>query len=548
MDLEKFADALPVPPVLKAKGLRGGIPYYKVTMKQAKQKLHRDLPPATVWGYNGMYPGPTFEVRRNQPILVKWKNKLPAEHFLPVDQSVHGAGPDQPAVRTVVHLHEGRVAPESDGYPEAWFTKDFARVGPRFVQKYTYYPNCQRPAALWYHDHAIGITRLNVYAGLAGFYILRDEEEEALQLPSGEFEIPLLIQDRAFYPNGELFYPIQPGHQPPPAPQPEMPIHPALPNPSVVPEFFGTAILVNGKVWPYLEVEPRKYRFRILNGSNGRFYGIALSSGQPFIQIGTDGGLLEKPTSLPHFILAPAERIDVIIDFSNHIGQNIVLTNDAKAPFPNGHDPSANLRNIMQFRVLSNLSAPDQGRIPDTLSCLEQLHPSHAVTVRKSTLVETKDTYGRPKLLLDHLEWDHPLTETPSNGATEIWELYNPTRDTHPIHLHLVTFQILNRASFTGDPKSSALKVGLPKPPDPSERGWKDTVCANPGEVTRIIARFGPYPGIYPWHCHILEHEDHEMMRPFKVLDHPNFHPCQPFPGECPDDSFSQCFGCHKNK
>lgn len=543
MSLEKFVDALPIPPVLKAKDKRDNIPFYEVTMKQVEQKLHRDLPPTTVWGYNGMYPGPTFEVRRNHPILVKWKNALPFEHLLPVDRTIHGAEPDKPSVRTVVHLHEGRVRPENDGYPEAWFTRNFENVGPKFVHEVYYYPNCQRPATLWYHDHALGITRLNVYAGLAGFYLLRDKKEEELNLPNGKFEIPLVIQDRSFYPNGELFYPTQPGHEPPPAPQPPPPIDPTLPNPSVVPEFFGNTILVNGKVWPYLVVEPRKYRFRILNGSNARFYRIKLSSGQNFVQIGTEGGLLEKPIIVSEIILAPAERVDVIIDFSNHKGQSIILTNDAPAPFPNGAPPSSDLTQIMEFCVKQKLHKPDNSKIPKKLSCLEHLDPNDAVIVRKNLLVETTDEFGRLKLLLNNLDWDQmPLTETPYNGTIEIWELYNTTPDTHPIHLHLVTFQILNRATFTGDPNGPDLIVGPPQPPDPSEMGWKDTVRANPGEVTRIIARFGPFIGIYPWHCHILEHEDHDMMRPYEVLDNQNFNPCEQIPGECPDDSFTQCF------
>ena len=545
MSLEKFVDALPLPPVLEPIGECDNIPFYNVKMKQVHQKLHRDLPPTTVWGYNGMYPGPTFEARRNQPILVKWENKLPFEHLLPVDRTLHGAEPDKPSVRTVVHLHEGRLTPENDGYPEAWFTRDFENVGPKFVRKVNYYPNCQRPATLWYHDHAIGITRLNVYAGLAGFYILRDEEEENLNLPKGKFEIPLVIQDRSFYPNGELFYPTQQGHEPPPAIQPPPAVDPTLPNPSVVPEFFGNTILVNGKVWPYLEVEPRKYRFRILNGSNARFYRISLSTGQDFVQIGTEGGLLESPIDVEKIILSPAERVDVIIDFSNYKGQNIIIKNDAAAPFPMGEPASPDLSQIMEFRVKQKLHKPDSSCIPSKLGCFEKLNPNNAVIVRKNTLVESTDQFGRLMLMLNNMMWDEkPITETPYNGTTEIWEIYNPTPDTHPIHLHLVTFQILNRATFTGDPNGPDLVVGPPQPPEPSEMGWKDTVRANPGEVTRIISRFGPFKGVFPWHCHILEHEDHDMMRTFEVLDNQNFNPCQPIPGECPNDSFSQCFDC----
>jgi len=542
MSLTKFVDALPIPAVLEPIGECNDIPFYIVTMKQVLQKLHRDLPPTTVWGYNGLYPGPTFEVKRNKPILVKWKNKLPFEHLLPVDRTLHGAEPDQPSVRTVVHLHEGRLTPENDGYPEAWFTRDFKNEGSKFLRDVNFYPNCQRPATLWYHDHAIGITRLNVYAGLAGFYILRDDAEDKLNLPKGKFEIPLVIQDRSFYPNGELFYPTQPGQEPPPAPfTPD----PNLPNPSVVPEFFGNTILVNGKVWPFLEVEPRKYRFRILNGSNARFYRISLSSGQDFVQIGTEGGLLESPIDVEQIILAPAERVDVIIDFSQYKDQQIILRNDASAPFPMGDPVSPDLSQIMEFRVKSYLKKPDKSCVPAKLSCLEKLNPEDAVVVRKNTLVESTDQFGRLMLMLNNMMWDEkPITETPYNGTTEIWEIYNPTPDTHPIHLHLVTFQILNRADYSGDPNGPDLVVGPPIPPEPSEMGWKDTVRANPGQVTRIIARFGPFKGVFPWHCHILEHEDHDMMRPYEVLDNPNFNPCQPFPGECPDESFSQCFDC----
>lgn len=531
MSLMKFVDALPIPSVLKPQDRSNGIPYYEVTMKQVKQKLHRDLPATTVWGYNGMYPGPTIEVQRNQPILVKWKNKLPFEHLLPIDRTIHGAQPDQPSVRTVVHLHGGNVRPESDGFPEAWFTRNFENHGSKFVNKVYYYPNNQRSATLWYHDHALGITRLNVYAGLAGFYLIKDKEEENLNLPSGKFEIPLVIQDRSFYPNGELFYPTRPDQEPPPAPQP--PVDPALPNPTIVPEFFGNTLLVNGKVWPYFDVEPRKYRFRILNGSNARFYRIRLSSNQDIVQIGTDGGLLEKPVTVSEIILAPAERADVIIDFSNHKDQRIILTNDAAAPFPDGVQPSSDLKQIMEFRVKQKLSKLDKSQIPSTLNYVERLEPDSTVTVRKNILIETTDNFGRLKLLLNNMMWDElPLTEPQNNETSEVWELYNTTLDTHPIHLHLVNFQILNRAPFTGDPNSPDLTVGSPQPPDPNESGWKDTVRVNPGEVTRIIAHFGQFKGIYPWHCHILEHEDYDMMRPFEVLDNQNFNPTQQKPGE----------------
>ncbi len=534
MALAKFVDALPLPSVLQPVGHQNGIPYFEVTMKQVKQQLHRDLQPTTVWGYNGSYPGPTFEARRNHPILVKWINELPFEHLLPVDRTVDGAEPNQPSVRTVVHLHGGRVRPENDGFPEAWFTRDFKNVGPKFLHEVYYYPNCQRAASLWYHDHALGITRLNVYAGLAGLYLLRDDHEDSLNLPSGKFEIPLVIQDRSFYPNGELFYPSQPDTPPTVSP---------FPNPSIVPEFFGDTILVNGKVWPYLEVEPRKYRFRIYNGSNARFYQLHLSSGQTFVQIGAEGGIFEKPVfGLTELIIAPGERADVIIDFRHHKGDRIILTNSANAPFPGGLPPTADTSQIMEFRVKKHLSQPDTSDIPDILSCFECLTPTPSTPIRQNTLNEDTDEFGRPLLLLNHMRWSQlPITETPANGTIEIWELYNQTVDTHPIHLHLVQFQVLNRQEFTVGQFGGFILVGPEIPPAENERGWKDTVRANPHQVTRIIARFGPFTGIYPWHCHILEHEDHDMMRPYEVLLNPNFDPCIPISGVCPDDSFTQC-------
>lgn len=290
-----------------------------------------------------------------------------------------------------------------------------------------------------------------------------------------------------------------------------------MPNPSVVPEFFGNTALVNGKVWPYLEVEPRKYRFRILNGSNARFYRLRLSSGQDFIQIGTDGGFLEKPVIVSNakgLLLAPAERADVIVDFSKYAGQKIILTNDAPAPFPNGALDTPVLPQIMAFRVSKKRSESDRSQIPQTLSCIERLEPT-GVTVRQNFLMEMDDPEfpARLKLLLNGMEWNElPITETPYNGTVEVWELYNLTGDTHPIHLHLVQFQILNRESITVDENGNATIIGPAREPDPKERGWKDTVRANPNEVTRIIARFGPFTGIYPWHCHILEHEDHDMI------------------------------------
>lgn len=545
MALTKFVDKLPIMPTLKPVGKYKDLPYYEVSMRQIKQKLHRDLPSTTVWGYNGIYPGPTFEAIRNQPIYVKWENKLPFEHFLPVDRSVMGAGIDQPSVRTVVHLHGGRNRPEDDGSPDAWFTHDFGKKGPNFVKEIYYYPNCQRPAPLWYHDHALGTTRLNIYAGLSGFYLLRDQQERKLALPSGDYEIPLLIQDKSFYPDGELYYPSKPDKPPASVPN-SLP----MPDPSIVAEFFGDTILVNGKIWPYLEVEPRKYRFRILNGSNARFYELGLSNGENFMQIGTDGGLLKSSVEVNKMLISPAERADVIIDFSKSGGEHVILTNRANAPYPGGSGdaPTADTSQIMEFQVKKGQGATDNSMVPPTLSCMERLTPKQSSYTRVNTLDEDTDEYGRPLQLLNKMSWmEQPITETPKNGEIEIWEFYNTTNDSHPMHLHLVHFQILDHASFSGNPlhpdnPSQPLVIGDRIPSAPNERGWKDTVRVDPGMVTRIIARFGPYTGIYPWHCHMLEHEDYDMMRPYEVLKNPSFNPSASISSVCADDTFAQCF------
>ena len=265
--LTPFVDALPIPNGIRPSGTFDGDPLFQVAMQVFRQKLHRDLPPTTLWGYNGQYPGPTFEARRGQPIAVRWMNNLPNRHMFPIDNTLHGDEAGQPAVRTVVHLHGHKVLPESDGYPEAWFTNGFGQTGPFFEQRIYQYPNDQAATQLWYHDHALGATRINNYAGLSGVYLLRDRVEDNLNLPDGAFEIPLIIQDRFFNADGSLLYPVEDNGGDPDRRVP----------PVWIPEFFGDTVLVNGKVWPVLEVEPRKYRFRILNASNARFYHLPLN-------------------------------------------------------------------------------------------------------------------------------------------------------------------------------------------------------------------------------------------------------------------------------
>jgi spore coat protein A len=524
----QFVSPLPVPAV--ARPVAPGAAHYELAVTQFRQDVGlldvRTGQPllTTLWGYGGSFPGPTFEARRDAPITVRWTNDLvdngrALPSLLPVDTSIHWADPKGwpvGGVPVVTHLHGGHTEPESDGYPDAWFTPGFAACGEDFVKETYAYANDQRAATIWYHDHALGMTRLNVCAGLAGFYLLRDEWESSLGLPDGQYEIPLMIQDRMFFEDGSLAYPAQSDEA-------------SAPYPSVLPEFFGDFILVNGKTWPLLDVEPRKYRLRMLNASDSRFYRLFFSPQLAFHQIGSDGGLLDAPVRVNRLLLSPAERADVVVDFSlPHLrGRTLILRNDARSPYPNGDAPDPRTAGrVMAFRI-GGQPALDSSVLPDRLrpEPIARLVPD--APVRELLLGEGKDEFGRLKALLGTardglLTWHDPITETPALGSVEAWDIYNTTPDTHPVHLHLVHFQVVHRQKFKAqvDKASSRLvnirRMGLPRPPPPSEAGWKDTVRMNPGEVTRIVARFDK-PGRYVWHCHILSHEDHEMMRPFHV-------------------------------
>jgi spore coat protein A, manganese oxidase len=524
VSLASYVTPLSVPPVISP---RPGAAPVSIRLVPFAHKAHRDLPATTMWGYNGMWPGPTLEVFKGQPLSVKWSNRLPVKHFLPLDYTIHGAGQDVPEVRTVTHVHGARVMPDSDGYPDAWATSD-GRNGSVRAADPCHYPNDQSAATLWYHDHALGITRLNVYAGLAGFYLIRDPEENNLDLPTGPYEIPLMIQDRSFAANGELLYPPESNGT-----------HPAW-----MQEFFGNVICVNGKAAPFLEVEPRKYRFRIVNASNSRFYHLTLvpadASGKPngkpndappFIQIGSDGGLLPAPLHLRYLIISPGERFDLVVDFAEHKDANLAMVNDAPAPYARGGEivPSG----VMLFKVVKPLTAVDDSRIPERLVPFHPFASDDAVRERMLGLTEmdrASDGYTMIGLL-DQKHWGDPITENPKAGSTEIWSFLNATGDVHPIHLHLVQFQVLNRQTFDRQTFLQTGKVvfaGNPIAPETNERpAWKDTIKTYSGYVTRIIVRFDVPTGVvlqpgeelrYVWHCHVLEHEDNEMMRPYKIV------------------------------
>jgi len=486
--LTPFVDALPIPPVLQRSGLRPspansqlGIPYYRVTMRECAQKLHRDLKPTRLWGYEGMVPGPVIETTSGQPLFVEWVNALPPAHFLPIDYRLHGAK-NEPQVRAVVHVHGAKAPPESDGYPEDWYV-------PGKSATY-HYPNEQDAAILWYHDHAMGINRLNIYAGMFGLFLIRGESESALDLPRGKYDIPLMICDRMLDAKGQLFYPVS-----------------GKPDAPWIPEFFGNLILLNGKITPFLEVEPRKYRFRLLNASNARQYLLSLSKPAPLYQIGTDQGLMSAPVELKRLFITPAERADLIIDFQDHRGEQIVLKD--------------NTNPIMQFRVSGKATSASKA-LPAKLRPIRKTPESEAIKRRVLTLNEYDNDAGVPILmLLNATYWHQPITENPVLGTTEIWNLINLTDDAHPIHLHLVRFQILDRRKFdkfTYATRKTLRYTGPTVAPEPNEIGWKDTVRADPAMVTRIIAKFEGYPDRYVWHCHNLDHEDNEMMRPYEVL------------------------------
>lgn len=490
--LAKYVDPLPRPEPLAAKETRPHphkpgeqVTYHRIAMRRVDVKVHRDVPPTSVWSYGTTAPGPTIEARKGEPMMIEWVNELPAKHFLPIDHTLCGAGRDQPEVRTAVHVHGARVPADSDGYPEDWSAPGQSRTA--------FYPMEQEAATLWYHDHAMGIERLNQYAGLFGFFLIRDAEEDALNLPHGQYEIPLAICDRLFYADGGLHYPD--------SGDPEAPW---------VSEVYGDVILANGAIYPYIEVEPRLYRIRLLNASNSRTYFFSLSNGHAFHQIGTDQGLLPTPVELKQLMLAPAERADLLIDFCSLAGGRFTLQ-DGRLE-------------ILEFRVTENKSpAPTQAQgMPALLRRIEPIPESSAVRTRAFTLNEYMDPKTRLMLmLLNGQYWHDPVTEKPLLDSVEIWNLINTTQDVHPIHLHLVRFQILDRRPFDVDDYLNYKRfhyLAEAAQPEPNERGWKDTVKAHPETVTRIIVPFQGYAGRYVWHCHLLEHAAREMMRPFEVV------------------------------
>ena len=609
------------------------IDLYEISMREFRQQiLPAGLPTTKVWGYGAVSaqgnrglllhnaPSLTIEAMWNRPVRIKWINELVdadgnyLPHLLPVDQTLHWANPPGGAggrdsrpefaetpgpytgpVPIVTHVHGAvGVGDDSDGYAEAWYLPDANDIPAGYATEGTWYdffagkaaaaygvtwgpgfatfqyPNENRASTIWYHDHALGMTRLNVYAGPAGFYLVRGGPDDVVldsrtglpaSLPgpapreNDKFppnkpyrEIPIAIQDRSFNGDGSLFYPDTREFfdeiASPYIPEGEF-------SPIWNPEFFGNMIIANGNTWPFQTVEQRRYRFRFLNGCQSRFL-ILDFGGIPGVevwQIGNEGGFLVAPVNLTEghenrLLLGLAERADVIVDFTDvPVGNHVLGNVGPDEPFGGGvpgvdfepADPGSTGQ-VRQFRVVP-ADAPHDSTPPQFLQ-LPPLAALPAETVtRPLALIEKmgmgfdaegNELEGPVEALLGNVVggvaeeklWMDPVTENPAVGATEVWEMYNTTGDAHPMHVHEVVFEVVNREGLVLDDDDEVVEPitldGNVTPPEPWETGFKDTVIAYPGQVTRVRARFST-PGQFVWHCHIVEHEDNEMMRPYRI-------------------------------
>jgi len=606
------------------------IDYYEISMRQITQQiLPAGYPATTVWGYGALKsaskkgllihnaPSLTIEAGWKRPVRVKWINELVdangnyLPHLLPVDPTLHWAnppggvdgrdsrpdfsetpGPYTGPVPIVSHVHGAvGVGDESDGYTEAWYLPAANDIPDGYATEGTWYnyfagkaqagygqiwgpgfatfqyPNHNRASTVWYHDHALGMTRLNVYAGPAGFYIVRGGPSgdkavmdsrfgtvavlpgpapiEGDKFPPNKtyFEIPIAIQDRSFNSDGSLFYPNTREFF-------DEFAGPFIPDSNVSPiwnpEFFGNMIMVNGNTWPFQKVEQRRYRFRFLNGCQSRFLILDFSQipGVEVWQIGNEGGFLAAPVNLTadhgnHLLMGLAERADMIVDFTNvPVGAHLLANIGPDEPFGGGvpgvdflsADPGSTGQ-IMAFNVVPAV-APDPTTPPQYL-VLPPIVPLPVETnSRRLALIELMSSVhdGPSEAVLGNVDadgmamhkmWADTISENPAVGDTEVWEFYNFTADAHPMHVHEVVFEVVDRQALvldplTGEPVQPVVLDGAPRPAEAWERGFKDTVIAYPGEVTRIRAKFDN-SGTFVWHCHIVEHEDNEMMRPYRI-------------------------------
>ncbi|MFV1985482.1 MAG: multicopper oxidase family protein [Thiohalomonadales bacterium] len=559
---------------------------YEIVVQQAVHQTgikdsNNNLLNTRIWGYgennterdniNVTWPGKTFVVNSNIETKVTWINGLrdarnnPLAHLLAIDTTNHWAyslndrsrnlGTD--GVPLVTHLHGGNTDSNSDGNPEYFEGLTANSRGPRYVSNNYTYGNTQDAGTLWYHDHALGITRLNVYTGLAGFYIIRDDydtglEDNPLSLPADDHELAYCVQDRSFKTNGDYYYPTS--------------TNPNYPPHSIVSEIFGDHILVNGKIWPKTDVEPCKYRIRLLNGSDTRFMRIRFRSvalnetsfgpSSPvlnFTVIGSDQGFLRQAVDVTKLDFMPAERLDIIFDFAS-VPENtrIIIENTlGDVPITSRNDSALGARTnrIIAFDITRPIDSRCNFDKNTFNRMIADIYPHiHDVPVktRNLGLFGTRDEFGRMVPMLGTAEmvkdenqtdvqgslgWSDPVTENPNEGDTEIWNFYNTTDHAHPIHVHLVHFDILSRKKFTATVQVKDMMIDgklrkgkfmtnivstTNEPVYESERGPKDMVICYPNEVTQIRMKFDK-PGRYVWHCHILSHEDHEMMRPIYV-------------------------------
>ena len=580
--MARWVDPLPVPPVATTTFkplISFWADYYEIEMRASQHQFHRDLGPATVWTYGqpGKTPvllGPTIVAKSGRPVVIKYINNLPtALADFPLQDSIDptipgapGFGLDQvPPGAAIPHLHGGHTAARFDGTPGQWWTKDGTK-GPDYVTDTFTYVNDQPASLVWYHDHTMGSTRFKPYLGLAAAYLILDDIDNGttINVPDknrkgklikqkvpagyGKYHLPLVLQDKQFNADGTLFYSTSldggsGGH------------------PIWVPEFFGDTPVINGKAYPYLDAQPRRYRLRFVNGSQAAFYNVGFKKSDGrylrFHVIGSEGGLLpDAPVAKTSQLIAPGERFDVIVDFTGLFGSTVMMTNDAKAPYPDG-DPTI-LTELMKININTEVPAddPDTTELPAKLNlpAIPRLAATPGLPQRDVVAKENFVGDSPSEMLLNGYHFMDPTTDFLKANTTETWQWINLTEDAHPMHPHLVTFQVVNRQKFDVDqytldwavylasdvgsgrdpflkPDVAHYLIGPVISPAPEEMGFKDTVKAPPGQVTRTRAKFTlPWTSIldYDWrtksfgswvyHCHILEHEENDMMRPFTVV------------------------------
>ncbi|MBA0682413.1 hypothetical protein Goari_024137, partial [Gossypium aridum] len=525
--LEMFVDELPDMPKIQGFRMLNTSPKPKslmIGMFKKKWKFHRDLPPTPVFAYGSSrrgatVPGPTIEALQGIDTYVTWKNFLPSKHILPWDPTIPTAIPaTKTGIPTVVHLHGGMHEPANDGNANSWFTAGFKEKGPDWSKRTYHYNNNQQPGSLWYHDHAMGLTRVNLLAGLIGAYVIRHPEVEGpLELPHGEeFDRPLIVFDRSFRKDGSI-YMNSTGNNPS--------IHPQW-----QPEYFGDLIIVNGKAWPKMTVRRRKYRLRIINASNARFFRLFFTNGLEFIHVASDSTYLVEPVVTNETLLAPSEIADVVVDFSKSKTDEAALANDAPYPYPSG-DPVNELNGrVMKFTIKKEREV-DTWRVPDKLIQYPSPDLSSATQTRYIAMYEyTSDTDEPTHLYINGKPYEAPATETPKAGTSEIWNVINLTEDNHPMHIHLAVFTVLDQTELV---KAEEFKACMSKMNDAikcqiskhargkklrvaaHEKGWKNVYKMTPGYVTRILVRFSyihsntsysfdptGMPG-YVYHCHV---------------------------------------------